>query len=274
MPEDGKLGALIATGRTAEVYTWGEGQVLKLGYDWVGRETLESEARLTQAAHEAGLPAPAVGEVVEVKGRCGLVFGRVEGASMLDVLQKRPWQMRRYAVMLAELHAQMHERQAPEMPRQRERLRWKIEHARPLKEALRQAALEALEQMTDELCICHGDFHPGNVLLTAKGPVIIDWNDATAGHPLADVSRSVILLAKGALPMGPPVSWLLQAIRQRLTEAYLERYLTLRGGRRQQIEQWMPVVAAARLSEGIGREEKTLLRMAESLSKGKLGSCE
>jgi thiamine kinase-like enzyme len=29
---------------------------------------------------------------------------------------------------------------------------------------------------------CHGDFHPENVLLTPRGPVVIDRDSATVGR--------------------------------------------------------------------------------------------
>lgn len=48
------------------------------------------------------------------------------------------------------------------------------------------------------------DFHPDNVLLAARGPVIIDWPDATRGQPLADVARTSLLLRLGGLPPGWP----------------------------------------------------------------------
>jgi hypothetical protein len=32
------------------------------------------------------------------------------------------------------------------------------------------------------------------MLITDKGPIIIDWMNATCSHPLADVARSSLLL--------------------------------------------------------------------------------
>ena len=47
--------------------------------------------------------------------------------------------------------------------------------------------------MPDESRLLHNDFHPDNIMLTPNGPVIIDWIDATCGHPLADVARTLIM---------------------------------------------------------------------------------
>jgi hypothetical protein len=45
----GGLSQPIAYGRTAEIYAWQEGQVLKLFYDWFELEDIEYEARIGRA---------------------------------------------------------------------------------------------------------------------------------------------------------------------------------------------------------------------------------
>jgi Ser/Thr protein kinase RdoA (MazF antagonist) len=55
-----------------------------------------------------------------------------------------------------------------------------------LPERIRRRIRERLDELPDEERVCHGDFHPDNVLLGEGGPVIIDWGPASAGHPLAD----------------------------------------------------------------------------------------
>ena len=63
------MGAPIARGRTAEVFTWKDGQVLKLFFDWVPPVWVETEAKVSRLVYEAGLPSPAIEGLVEVNGR-------------------------------------------------------------------------------------------------------------------------------------------------------------------------------------------------------------
>ncbi len=51
------LGKPIALGRTAEVYPWADGQVLKLFRPRWGKQAAEFEARIARAVYAAGLPA-------------------------------------------------------------------------------------------------------------------------------------------------------------------------------------------------------------------------
>lgn len=46
--------------------------------------------------------------------------------------------------------------------------------------------------------VVHGDFHPGNVISSPCGPVIIDWADAAYGSPTWDVATMEV--AKGPRP--------------------------------------------------------------------------
>jgi aminoglycoside phosphotransferase (APT) family kinase protein len=60
--------------------------------------------------------------------------------------------------------------------------------------------LEGLERLPQGAALCHFDFHPDQVLMTQRGPVVIDWMTAFRGHPLADVARSCVLLSFGQAP--------------------------------------------------------------------------
>jgi hypothetical protein len=87
----------IAYGRTAEIYPWQEGEVLKLFYDWFELENIEYEARIARAIHAGGLPIPAVGEIIRVNDRYGLVYQRVDGDPMWMSLSLKPWRVFQYA---------------------------------------------------------------------------------------------------------------------------------------------------------------------------------
>jgi uncharacterized protein (TIGR02172 family) len=242
------LQTLIGRGLTSEVYAWGDGLVVKLYPSWRAVSDIERECAVARAVHAAGMPVPAVHGMVEVEGRRGVVFERVEGTSMLKHVEKRPWTLFRAARQLAELHAQLHRCPAPpELPSQRRQLESWIDAATDCSESERQAARLCLRQLPDGNALCHGDFHPENILLTARGPMIIDWSSGTRGHPLADVGFTSLLFRKANLPADTlgAVRLLFKVSRRLLHRAYLSRYLRLRPGTRQQIEAWIPVLNVA-----------------------------
>ena len=261
----GSKGPRIAGGRTAEVFLWGDRQILKLFLEGFPARTVEYEARVTGAAHYAGLPVPVVEGVVEIDGRTGIVFERIDGATIEGPQLAIPWTRARCARMCAELHVAVHSCQLPEAISQRERLEEVIRKAPGLPADTREAVLKALQQLPDGNALCHNDFHPGNVMMSSRGPIIIDWMTATRGNPLADVARTSLLLRIGTRAgVGALERRISNLVGSRLYSAYLRDYLELATVSRRQISAWLPVMAAARLAEPIPEERQRLLALIET----------
>ena len=255
---------MIARGRTAEIFAWKDNQVLKLFLDWCPAHWAEHEARVTQAVHEAGLPAPAVEGIVDVDGRPGIIFERVEGHSMLAELTAKPWKLVQFARTLAELQTALHSCKVPELPSLRRRLEEKIRAVALLPTKTKEAVLEVLAELPGGSAVCHGDLHPDQIIMSSRGPIIIDWPDASQGNPLADVARTSMLFRLAEVPSFYARRWLINSVRALFHSIYLRRYLRLRPGSREEIAAWLLPVAAARLSEDIPEEEPRLLALVEA----------
>ncbi len=179
---------------------------------------------------------------------------------MLQALGKKPWLVFRYARRMAGLHASMHASSiSPELPDQHGRLARKIQNAAPLPLPVRSRAIDALSALPSGDRICHGDFHPGNILLSSNGEIVIDWIDASRGNPLADVARTSIL-ALGFAATDPSLLKLNGHFIRLFHAIYVRQYFLLAPGGKSQYRRWLPVVAAARLSEGITELEDWLLQ--------------
>jgi Ser/Thr protein kinase RdoA (MazF antagonist) len=254
----------IAHGRTADVHDWDEGHVLKLFHNWFDLESVEYELKIARAVNASGVKAPAVGDLIHVQGRNGLLYERVAGVSMETLFLSRPWMVFVYARRLAELHAQMHDCVFnADIPAQHRRLENKIKAADALSTSLKTTLLKALESMPAGNRVCHGDFHPANVLLTEKDARVIDWIDASRGNPLADVARTtVILLGSAGTSQAPNI--FIKLYIKIAHAVYLREYFRLRPGGRDEYYCWLPIVAAARLTEGMPELEKWLVERAEN----------
>ncbi len=257
------LGNPIAVGRTAEIYLLKPGWIVKLYFDWFKSEDVAYEQQIAAAIHAKGLPVPAVGDTVLIAGRHGLLYERFPGESMAFDLAKHPTRIFTHARKLAELHVQVHAKpMQADIPQLRHKLERKLTDAKPLPDKLRTAALKALETMPDGDRLCHGDFHPGNILISQSNLAIIDWIDSSIGSPLADVARtSILALGEAATE---PKKTVRQGI-QLLHAIYLDHYFKLRPAGRAEYRSWLPIVAAARLDEGIVELDEWLLAQAAKL---------
>ncbi|MCD4751684.1 MAG: phosphotransferase [Anaerolineaceae bacterium] len=256
----------IAYGRTAEIYAWGNEQVLKLFHDWYGFENIKNERRIAQVVHASGLPVPSVGEIIHIKGQTGLIFQRAEGFTMEEMISRKLWRVFHYAKWMADLHAEMHANTPrADIPDQHQRLIKKINHAEPLSDDLRSRILAALESMPEGSGLCHGDFHPGNIIIGGKDAIIIDWVDVSLGNPLADLARTTILVIE-AIETNKIQNPLTKLFTRGFHNSYIHRYFSLRPGGEEEYSRWLPIVAAARLSENIPESVKWLITQAEKVT--------
>jgi uncharacterized protein (TIGR02172 family) len=255
-------GELIAEGRTAEVYAWGDKHVLKLFRSWWPLESVEFEARIGRAVYEGGVAAPEVGEIIKVEGRRGLIYQRIDGPDMEVVALAEPQRVRELATTFAHLHATLHSTTTlMGFPSQRRRFIYNISERTPfvLDQASRQYALDILHSLPDGESVCHGDLHPGNVIMSPDGPRIIDWDNACVGSPLTDFARSILLLQNAHLYFETePNREMLLATISSFAATYLAGYVAETGADAALIARWQVPAAAARLHEGIEIEEESL----------------
>ena len=261
----------IGEGRTAEVFAWGSGRVLKLYRVGFARDRAAEELRVARLVSAAGLAAPAVYDadspdsVLEEDGRFGILAERIEGVSMLREMARRPWLLRHYSRQFARLHATMHSTRIPSLPKQRRAIGRAIDRAAETAgPRLAKRARDALARLPDDDVVCHGDFHPDNVLLSRRGPVIVDWEPVKSGAAAADVARTVLLARYGGFPPGTP--WRVRApialARRLFLRLYLREYTRITGMPWRDVEAWIGVMVVARIAERIPHEANVLLRAA------------
>jgi aminoglycoside phosphotransferase (APT) family kinase protein len=260
----------IAEGREAEMFAWEGGTILRLlrqpGSEPGADQRNQWQAAAIEAARSRGVRVPAVLGATTVMGRPGLIMERIDGPDLLTLVGRRPWTVFRVARICGEVHAQLHEVQAPRViPSLREALKRRIETASPLPQHLAELALGALDGLPDGDALCHGDFHPANILLAGDEPVLIDWTNATRGDATADVARTRLILGLGEPP--PGTSSVLRALthvgRNLMLSQYLRSYRRLRPLDMSAVKRWEIPISAARLSEGIPEEVPRLLAFLE-----------
>ncbi len=166
-------------------------------------------------AREHGFPAPKVHELSDDETE--LVMQRVDGPSMLDVLSARPWSIRRMAYVLGTLHNSLHDIAGPEWVR-----------PSPLGEGAQ---------------LVHLDLHPGNVLISAVGPVVIDWANVARGDGNDDAALTWLLMSAGTVEASSAKSALLELGRSRMIKAFLKRF------DRTQVAKRLPSVVAWKLTD-------------------------
>lgn len=243
-----ELGPLVALGNTSNVFGWGDDAVVKVLLPGIPDNWAVREAESTDLVHSAGLPAPTVLDLVTVDGRPGIVFERIEGASIWEEMVADPNQIPSLSLVLAEVQAEVNEARAPKgLPALEDRLCENIQQAVGLTSSQRSDALEELDGLPDGDSICHFDVHPNNVLLGSDKPVIIDWFDSAIGDPNADIARSLILMRPNAVKTHLRCTD--QSIIARVHDEYIDCVGRTRGVDWDHVAMWGSTVLASRLAE-------------------------
>lgn len=260
-----ELGERIGSGNTADIYVLGSDQVLKVFRD---PKLLDLEQRTSTIIGELVANAPKFYGTVETDGLTGLAYERILGPPMLEILLGNPEKAAEYGRQLAQLHAKLHSVKATgRLQSIKNRLAYTISgihHAQF--EPLRGAIVNRLSELPEGDHLCHGDFHPGNVLLSQRGPVVIDWMTAVCGPAQADAARTIMILRHAILPAEFPevVIKTFAQLRTVLLQTYELTYFELTGYSREELVKWELPLMAARLSESVPEEEqRTLLAILQ-----------
>lgn len=158
---------LIAGGRDADVFELADGCVLRRYRD--GRDA-SVEARLLGWLDERGYPVPALRSWTG----CDVVMDRIDGPTMFDVVRETPDRVDEMARLLVGLQRRLHQLDAP-------------------------AWLPARSGVPEGRELLHLDLHPMNVLMSAAGPVVIDWTNASAGPAEFDAATTIVTMATAQL---------------------------------------------------------------------------
>ena len=237
-----ELGPLIGAGLVAEAFAWGEGMV-KLYRPGTAHHAVFREAAAQALAESLGLPVPAVWGVRRIGDRWGLLMQRIAAPTLADQLRQGGPAAAACLQQMAALQARLHRCQAIQLPSLRARLSARIATAPIADPALKTRLAEGVQQMPDGDRLCHGDFHPLNLLGDTGHATIIDWADACRGEPAADLCRSYLTLRLHAAELAEP---------------YLQAYCAVTSTTPDKCMTWLPYVAAARLHDKVPGEAEKL----------------
>ncbi|EMY5505571.1 MULTISPECIES: aminoglycoside phosphotransferase family protein [Bacillus] len=236
------LGNPIAKGNTAEIYLY-DTKVVKLFNEYLPDTESMNEAKKQKYAYSCGLPVPNVFEVTMIHNRQAIIMEYVKGDSIGDLLLNNLNEAEYYINICVNEQKKIHAIRV-NTDEMGERLERQIKSVYKLDEKQKESILNKLHSIKFDSRLCHGDFHPFNLILSEKNVSIIDWLDACSGDIRADVFRTYLLYAQSYIE---------------LAEMYLQIYCRNTDLTRDEIFQWAPIMIAARFSEKVSSQNEVYL---------------
>ena len=240
------LGNPVAIGNTANLYLF-DNKIVKVFKEHLPSTESIFEARKQEFAYSCGLNVPKILEVTEINGRKVIIMEYIEGKTVGNLLIENMELAEQYMNVFVNVQQTIHNIvvESDLLEPMSEKLKRQIEHGGNLNKAQKQLLVGRLDSMIIEPRLCHGDFHPFNLIMSNDKVTIIDWVDSSAGDIRADVYRTYLLLSQFSIY---------------LAEIYLRIYCEKTGLSQDEVFLWAPIIAGARLSEHVSLENKDRLK--------------
>lgn len=252
----------IGYGNTAVIYDYGDNKILKVYNKEMPEFLCKREfATMVRIYHKSRI-CPKPYKLVRYEGQLGIVMEKIEGIDYLRLIIKKPWRCKRIFRYLANLQASTHVDVNYRLPRVNQRMEEMIMEVEEeiLASEIKKAIIEIIRAFPDENKLCHGDYHPGNVLLSGERVVIIDWMTAMCGNKLYDISKTIMMIRYNDIYIKSKILIFFgEKLRKYMSDIYLKEYLKATHIQREVLEEWYVPVAATMLFEPICDYERKKL---------------
>ena len=234
---------LIFSRPDKKIYMSGD-KLIKLFDGSYSKANILNEALNHARVEETDLNVPKIRSIEVVDGKWAIILDYIEGETLQSLMDKHPEKEDEYLNLFVDLQRTVLSKKVPMLNKLKDKMHAKISSA-DLDATTRYELHTRLDSMPKHKNLCHGDFNPSNIIITADGtPYIIDWSHATQGNSSADVARSYLLFYLVG--------------KENLAQKYLKLYCRKSDTAIQYVQRWIPIVAASRLVKAPESEREFL----------------
>lgn len=203
-----------------------------------------NEALNQARVEQTDLNIPKVQAVTVEEGKWCIKMDYVKGKTLQQLMDENPEKVDLYLNMFVDLQVEVQSKKVPLLPRLKDKMQAKISQT-SYDATTRYELHVRLDSIPKHLKLCHGDFTPGNIIITPEGKAfVIDWSHATQGNASLDAARTFLTFNLEG--------------KSDLADKYLALFCKKTDTAKQYIQRLMPIVAATQ-SLKAKPEEKGLL---------------
>ena len=229
------------------VYRSGE-KCIKVFDESYSKQDVLNEALNQARVEETGLRIPKILEVTMVDGKWAIVTEFIEGKTLAHIMADDPDNKDKYIELLVDLQLEVHSKTCPLLNKLKDNMSRKV-CLTDLDATTRYDLYTRLDSMPKHNKICHGDFHPANIIITEDGtPYIIDWSHATQGNASADAAITYLNFRLADDTEGAKKYLALFCKKSNISEEYVQK--------------WLPIAAAAQSINANNKDREFLLSCA------------
>jgi streptomycin 6-kinase len=238
------IGKQIGSGGTSTVYEWGNNEVIKIFKSHVTDSTIDNEEYMVRILNNLSLDIPKYKRTIVIQGKKAIIYERVNGKALFESILEEQ-NTSDIVTRFTNLHYAIHNNNADDLPSQYDFLKRRIIELQSLLDVRASELIDILDSIPNDNKLCHGDYHPLNIIAAPDRYVVIDWNGACSGSPILDVAWSYMTLNSPAIRqvLGGTAADIITVF----VKNYINEYCRLAGWEEAQILNCLPIVAARRL---------------------------
>ena len=235
---------LIAAGEAVDVYKDGK-YAIKVFKENQPKTAALYEALTHARVETTGLPVPIIHEVTVVDGKWAIIMDHIEGKTLHAMMKEDPDNIEKYINDMVDIQLEIHSKTAPLLSKLKDKMIRQIQSLDCIDDVKRYELLTRLDSMPKHKKLCHGNFTPMNIIISDDKTYIVDWVAARQGNASADVGRTYLMLS-----LDFPEA----------AELYLDTFCKKSGTAKKYVQAWLPIVAAAQLTQNKPEEKDLLLK--------------
>ncbi|MBN2440223.1 MAG: phosphotransferase [Spirochaetales bacterium] len=216
---------LIAEGGQSRIYNFDETKIIRVPKRESDYERIKYEYDVYKSLEDM-VNVPKVYEIVDYKDIPCLIMEKITGNDLFFNLKKNLFNIFTLPKILATLHSELFQISINNtFENNHNKAIYCISKSTSLSSEIKSILLERLNTLEFGSVLCHGDFHPGNIIEANNHNYIIDWSSATIGSPLFDIAHTFLLLMN--IPKLNNVSDTEHNIQKKFTRYLGKKYLRL-----------------------------------------------
>ena len=235
---------VIAVRNDKTVFRDGDRCIKVFNHEYSKADVLK-EALSHARIEETDLNLPELYQIVRIEDNWAIVFDYIKGKTLQEYMDADGEAQGAYMHLFADIQHRVHARKHARLPKVKDVIQRKIEQS-SLDHGLKKALFHSLEQQTEGDALCHGNFEPSNVILSADDEAyILDWPHAAQGDAAVDAATTWL--------------WFMCQDQSERAQQYLTVFCGDDKKLKNSVEGWIPLVAAALYTTGNQHEREVLL---------------
>ncbi len=180
----------IGKGVTATVYLLDEDHIVKVFRDVVPMQDIKYEYDCAKLVENMGIRTPCAREIVSSGQGTGIIYDRVKGITLSDLMQKDKSNLYEYGLKYGRIVKSLHERtiEGSSLPDAKEHMKSALDDSSDfLSEAEKNEVCRLIDLVPPGSSLLHGDIAPVNIMVEDGQMYIIDFPTIMVGRPLFDL---------------------------------------------------------------------------------------